>query len=275
MLHGVCHDDTLWHARDGIANRRLDRPESPDSTRPESQWLEHQLDVARHRAERRELVARSVVALEADACFRQQRSPEHLCFDVSELHADAGMWTVAERHERCALALVFGAVGRKARGVEHVGRRPQPVVLSALDLVSRLCALVPPPGFHLTRYAGVLSSHATWRAEVVPKASMDPSLRKPQLSRFDSQGHNPAPPAQPEPRPAAGREPWAWLLRHVFDADLSVCPRCGHKPMRITALALTAKAIELALVRHGLAARAPPAGPTLEELGQLALSLAP
>ena len=148
------------------------------------------------------------------------------------------------------------------------------VVLPALDLVSRLCALVPPPGFHLTRYAGVLSSHARWRAEVVPKAVMDPSLCKPQLSLFDSRGHKPAPAAQPEPRPAAGRKPWAWLLRRVFAADLSVCPRCGHTPMRITAVALTAKAIEQALVRHGLAARPPPPGPTPEELGQLALSWA-
>ena len=141
--------------------------------------------------------------------------------------------------------------------------------------MSRLCALVPPPGFHLTRYAGVLSSHATWRAEVVPKAALDPSLCKPQLSLFDSQGHQPAAAAPPEPRPAAGRKPWAWLLRRVFGADLSVCPGCGHQPMRITAVALTAKAIERALVGHGLAARAPPAGPTLQELGQLALSFAP
>jgi hypothetical protein len=149
------------------------------------------------------------------------------------------------------------------------------VVLSPLDLLSRLCAQVPPPGFHLTRYAGVLSSHARWRAEVVPKAVMDRALCKPQLSLFDSQGHQPAPAAQAEPRPAAGRKPWSWLLRRVFNADLSVCPRCEHSPMRITAVALTAKAIEQVLCRHGLAARPPPAGSMNEGLGQLALSFVP
>ena len=183
-------------------------------------------------------------------------------------------------HDRLSL-LPDGQVQLALKSAWSDGTRA--VVLSALDLLSRLCALVPPPGFHLTRYAGVLSSHASWRAEVVPKAAMDPALGKPQLSLFDaakqvprdSQGHKPAPAAQPEPRPTAGRKPWAWLLRRVFDADLSVCPRCECGSMRITAVALTASAIERALARHGLAARPPPAGPTLEKLGQLALSFGP
>ena len=38
----------------------------------------------------------------------------------------------------------------------------------AEDLLARLCAMVPPPRFHLTRYAGVLASNAALRAEVVP-----------------------------------------------------------------------------------------------------------
>ena len=130
---------------------------------------------------------------------------------------------------------------------------------------------MPAPGFHLTRYAGVLSAHASLRPEVVPKAVADPQLNKAQLSLFDSQGREPALPVQAEPRPAAGRKPWSWLLRRVFDADLSVCPRCEHSPMRIRQVALTAKAIEQVLVRHGLSARPPPASPTPQALGQLAL----
>ena len=42
------------------------------------------------------------------------------------------------------------------------------VVLTAEDLLARLCAMVPPPRFHLTRYAGVLASNAALRGEVVP-----------------------------------------------------------------------------------------------------------
>jgi hypothetical protein len=148
------------------------------------------------------------------------------------------------------------------------------VVLSPLDLLSRLCALVPAPRFHLTRYAGLLSSHASLRREVVPKAVVDPELCKPQLSLFDAAGHKPAVPALAEPLQPAGRKPWAWLLRRV-DADRSVCPRCLHGKMRITTVALTARAIAQALARHGLGARPPPQAATPEALGQLPLAFAP
>ena len=43
------------------------------------------------------------------------------------------------------------------------------VDLEPLALIARLAALVPPPRRHLTRYCGVLSSHASLRSHVVPK----------------------------------------------------------------------------------------------------------
>ena len=57
--------------------------------------------------------------------------------------------------------------------VEYAFRKPwrdgtRAVVLTPEDLLARLCAMVPPPRFHLTRYAGVLASNAALRAEVVP-----------------------------------------------------------------------------------------------------------
>ena len=36
-----------------------------------------------------------------------------------------------------------------------------------------------------------------------------------------------------------GRRPWAWLLRHVFKADISTCPDCGTK-MKIKEVAILA-----------------------------------
>ena len=48
------------------------------------------------------------------------------------------------------------------------------VVLSPQDFIARLCALVPPPRFHLLRYLGVLSAHASLRAEVVPGKAVEP-----------------------------------------------------------------------------------------------------
>jgi len=37
------------------------------------------------------------------------------------------------------------------------------------QFLARLCALVPPPGFHMTRYYGVLASHHRLREHVIPR----------------------------------------------------------------------------------------------------------
>src|SRR6202795_2404001 len=42
------------------------------------------------------------------------------------------------------------------------------IVMSPLELMQRLAALVPPPRLHLIRFHGVLAPHATLRAAVVP-----------------------------------------------------------------------------------------------------------
>jgi hypothetical protein len=70
------------------------------------------------------------------------------------------------------------------------------------------------------------------------------------------------------------RKPWAWLLKHVFEQDVSVCPHCqGHTTW--LEVATEPDAIDRALVNHGLAPpRAPP--PPLPELSpdaQLTLPL--
>ena len=67
------------------------------------------------------------------------------------------------------------------------------------------------------------------------------------------------------------RKPWAWLLRHVYAADLSTCERCGGR-MRWKELATTPDAIARLLARHGLSsgpdppARRRPRPPVPEQL---------
>ena len=46
------------------------------------------------------------------------------------------------------------------------------------------------------------------------------------------------------------RKPWAWLLRHVFAADLQHCPYCSG-PLRWLEVATTSDAIARLLERHG------------------------
>jgi hypothetical protein len=141
------------------------------------------------------------------------------------------------------------------------------------ELISRLCAAVPPPRFNMLRYFGVLSAHSALRSEVVPAPPGD-----------DDGGAERPPPAEgdqleldfmapkstrlADDRPAP-RKRWAWLLRHVFAADLERCTRCGG-PMRWVEAATTPDAIARLLAEQGLAPRPPPAA-AAAPLGQMRL----
>jgi hypothetical protein len=91
------------------------------------------------------------------------------------------------------------------------------VILSPMDLLARLCALVPPPRFHLVRYFGVLAARAACRPEVVPGR---PAPLPPAQPALFSEADLPAlsPPSKPPSRHA-----WAWLLRRVFRVEVEPC----------------------------------------------------
>jgi hypothetical protein len=80
-------------------------------------------------------------------------------------------------------------------------------------------ALVPPPKRHLTRYFGVLSSHAAARSAVVPAPA------------------EPAPAEQDKPASTSKYIPWAELLRKTFGFEI-VCSKC-HGQLRLIALIKT------------------------------------
>ena len=90
-----------------------------------------------------------------------------------------------------------------------------------MELIEKLCALIPPPRFHLLRFHGVLAPRARLRAAVVP------------LSRRDAEGggDHGLSPERPEPgsgaSPQGGRLSGAALLKRVFALDLLRCSRCG------------------------------------------------
>ena len=124
------------------------------------------------------------------------------------------------------------------------------LLLEPLDLIARVCALVPPPRQHMVGYHGLLSSHAKLRREIVPApdAATSPT-RVVQLELFG--GDDPS--DDDDPR----RKPWAWLLRHVFEVDVTTCPRCSG-PMRWIEAATAPDAIARLLAKHGLGPRPPP-----------------
>jgi len=129
------------------------------------------------------------------------------------------------------------------------------LVFEPHDLLTRLIAAIPPPRFHLLRYFGVLSSHSFLRAQVVPQPEQDPAQHHPPPAQGDQLELAPSTTSRDDRPPA--RKRWAWLLGHVFRADLDTCPRCGG-PMRWLEVALTQDATARLLAKHGLGPQPPP-----------------
>ena len=137
------------------------------------------------------------------------------------------------------------------------------IVLEPMDLMARLVALVPAPRFHLVRYAGVLAPNSTLRQAVVP-ARVPHSPVPVQLSLFGKvTAVVPQTRRDLDQETPRGRHRWAWLLRRVFQLDLSVCERCGSK-MRLCEVATTEEAIARIIAidgqTHVKIARGPPPG---------------
>ena len=85
------------------------------------------------------------------------------------------------------------------------------LVLSPLELIEKLAALVPPPRLNLIRYHGVLAPNARDRKHIVPDAPLtdEPTIQ---------------PAAVDTPQARAHRLSWAALLARVFDIDVTVVP---------------------------------------------------
>jgi hypothetical protein len=93
------------------------------------------------------------------------------------------------------------------------------VVMSPLEFMQRLAALVPRPRLHLIRFHGVLAPHAKLRAAIVPSAPENTIEHA-----ADHAHHTPA------------RLTWARLLKRVFDLDIERCSNCGGSLKIIAAI---------------------------------------
>lgn len=123
------------------------------------------------------------------------------------------------------------------------------LVMSPLEFMQRLAALVPRPRLHLIRLHGVLAPNAKLRALVVPQEAEALAQAAPPAECEANCAHH---------RPV--RLSWARLLKRVFEIDLEHCPNCGGE-LKIIAAILEAPVIEKILAHLGLQARAPPRAP--------------
>ena len=84
------------------------------------------------------------------------------------------------------------------------------IVMSPLEFMQRLAALVPRPRLHLIRFHGVLAPNAKLRREIVPSPPEQATA-----------------PACDHAQGAPALLSWARLLKRVFDIDIEHCPNCG------------------------------------------------
>ena len=87
------------------------------------------------------------------------------------------------------------------------------LLLSPLELLEKLAALVPPPRLNLIRYQGVLAPNASVRQQIVPSPAVADEI-------------NLEPGAEVTPQVRAQRRTWAALLSRIFDLDGTLCPNC-------------------------------------------------
>ncbi|MFM9014506.1 MAG: transposase, partial [Gemmatimonadota bacterium] len=166
--------------------------------------------------------------------------------------------------------------------VEYAFRKPwrdgtRAVVLTEEDFMARICAMVPPPRFHLTRYAGVLAPNAKLRAEVVPGRRRDEELAAVDERRDGGAGvqgelfggGSAANDEEKDREARSSRHPWAWLLKRVFAAEVLVCVHCAGR-LRVVEIATEPEATRrIARAERGrrgepersVEARASPRGP--------------
>ena len=129
------------------------------------------------------------------------------------------------------------------------------IVMSPLEFMQRLAALVPRPRLHLIRFHGVLAPNAKLRSLVVPAGPQeDAGASEPATTEPGCAHHRPA------------RISWARLLKRVFEIDLEHCPNCGGE-LKIIAAIVEAPVIERILTHLGLQARAPPRAPAHRRTG--------
>jgi hypothetical protein len=112
------------------------------------------------------------------------------------------------------------------------------IVMTQLELLERLAAIVPRPRVHLTRFAGVFAPHFKYRAMVVPKPKVESAKLK------------------PDDQPSKSRISWARLLKRVFNVDIETCNLCGGR-MKIIVSIEDPQVIKKILEHLGLPSKPP------------------
>jgi len=136
---------------------------------------------------------------------------------------------------------------------------PRDLVLTPLEMIDKIAALIPPPRAHRHRYYGVLAPNSPMRAAVTALAPL-PVVVQPlaEATTADTPKHR-----------AASHYLWAMLLARIYETLPLVCPLC-QSPMRIISFITDAGTVRKILEHLGESTVppkvAPARGPPLWEM---------
>ncbi|GAB1234115.1 IS91 family transposase [Ferrigenium sp. UT5] len=136
---------------------------------------------------------------------------------------------------------------------------PRDLVLTPLELIDKIAALIPPPRAHRHRYYGVLAPNSPLRAAVTATAPL-PVVAPPvvEVTVADAPPHR-----------AASHYLWAMLLARIYETLPLVCTLC-QSPMRIIAFITEGSSVRKILEHLGESTLppkvAPARGPPLWEM---------
>ncbi|MGB7988180.1 MAG: transposase [Candidatus Methylophosphatis roskildensis] len=133
------------------------------------------------------------------------------------------------------------------------------LMLTPLELLDRLAALIPPPRRHRHRYFGVLAPNSPLRAVVTALAGQRAEAPAAQTPATAPGPPPPAPASASAETPQAAEEPihrralryaWALLLARIYEFFPLLCPKCGGE-IRIIAFINEAMAVREILAYLG------------------------
>lgn len=124
------------------------------------------------------------------------------------------------------------------------------LVMSPLEFMRRLAALVPRPRLHLIRFHGVLAPNAALRPVVVPQGPEAQERATEVAVAEDCEVEK----LKARPHLIS----WARLLKRVFDIDRQHCPTGDAGELKIIAAILERPVIEMILTHLGLDPQPPP-----------------
>ena len=139
------------------------------------------------------------------------------------------------------------------------------ILLSPMELMEKLCGLIPPSYKHQVTYYGCLSSHSSLRPLIILESAdmnTDETVLEKETTGADQNTEKDKGGSLDEEKTKNSNYiDWQTLLKKVFKIDISVCPKCQGR-MRVIAVINEKKIINKILAHMGLGSDPPPVSPS-------------